>query len=161
MKHLLALLWLASVPALALETLDDNSLRDTQARDGLSVKLEWRLNADANGDPLAVTANSIPLQSAGQSEYLIFHKNTGKFVADEIRFDVADTPAALGAVTKKAMKVTFPGALTLTKWKIDEVSIGLTPDAPQGQNGKIVGFETNATFRFGATTAAYLFDYTP
>lgn len=161
LRHSLLLTLLLANPILAMEALDDGELREQKAQDGLSVRLEWRLNADTNGTPLAGSANSIPIKWAGQNEYLIFHKNTGKFVAEEIRFDVTDTPAALGPVVKKALKVTIPGALTFTKWRIDEVSIGDTPNASQGQNGKIVGFETNATFRFGTNTAAYFFDYTP
>lgn len=152
-------LLVCTLPAQALEALDEGTLREQDAQAGLSFRVEWRLNADTAGNPIG-GANSLPLQSTGQNEFLILHGSTGKFVANQINLDLVDTPVALGPV-KPALKVTLPGALEYTKWRINEISIGTTADAPPGQNGKIIGFETNATFRFGASTAAYLFNYTP
>lgn len=149
-----------TLPAHALEALDEFALREQDAQAGLSLGIVWRVNADTAGNPLGGTVNSLPLQSTGQNEYLILHGNSGKFVASKIDLDLVSTPVAVGPV-KPALKVTLPGALEYTRWRIDEISIGTTADAPPGQNGKIVGFETNAVFRFGATTAAYLFNYTP
>lgn len=147
----------------ALEAMDESAMSSESGQDGLSLRLEWRLNATADGTPdFSGGNNSIALKSNGQNEYLMFHKNSGTFIAREMRLDVGQTPASLstsGTVIKDALIFSVPGALEFKKWRIDEISIGTSPTSAPGQNGLIAGFETNATWRFGPNTKAYLFPY--
>lgn len=163
MKALLLPLCLLSTAGHALEALDEVALSAESGQDGLSARLEWRLNAAADGTAdFSGGNNSIAIKSNGQNEYLMFHKNSGVFIGHEMRLDVGPTPASLsssGSVIKDAFILSMPGALEFKKWRIDEISIGTTATSAPGQNGLIAGFETNAIFRFGANTKAYFFTY--
>lgn len=159
MKRLAFVLLLLPLPAPAeMEPLDDGTMAGVDGADGITLDIYWRLDADAAGNRTG--NNSLPVRLAGQSAWLIFHNNSGAMRVEDLRFDIEDTPAALGPVTP-ALKVTPAGPWTFDNWRIDEVSIGSSAASAPGENGKIAHFETDATWRFGSNTAAWFFQYEP
>lgn len=148
---------LAGVAA-ALESLPDDELDDIQARAGIMLDIEWRLDADENGNTIG--ANSIPVQLSGQEGWLIFHNNTGLLKASGIEISLSETTTEMGP-SVPAMKLRLGDGLILKNWRIAEVSVGSAPDSLPGENGMIVNFETNAHWRLGQETTVWMFSYDP
>lgn len=129
------------LPALALaepEALSNDEMATATGGEGLSMALEYALNADAAGTPRAgTTAQQRRFAFKHNQYWLVVHDVRGGLVFDELQWDLerfGDQPA---------IKLSSPGLVHLNQVQID--GIFLSPDSQQGADPVFGPNPSNAT----------------